>query len=80
MSELLTTARPYAKAFFESAKEKNMLDAYLDMLKNLEAVSSEISIKKNPYYGINVSKKIYLKLKNLDLSKKNYKIFYDIKI
>ena len=45
MSELLTTARPYAKAFFESAKEKNMLDAYLDMLKNLEAVSSEISIK-----------------------------------
>jgi len=45
MSELLTTARPYAKAFFESAKEKNMLDASFDMLKNLEAVSSEIHVK-----------------------------------
>jgi len=45
MSELLTTARPYAKAFFESAKEKNMLDANFDMLKNLEAVSSEIHVK-----------------------------------
>ena len=48
--------------------------------KILNLRKNEISIKKNPYYGINVSKKIYLKLKNLDLSKKNYKIFYDIKI
>ena len=48
--------------------------------KILNLRKSEISIKKNPYYGINVSKKIYLKLKNLDLNKKNYKIFYDIKI
>tara|TARA_Y100000992_G_C21258147_1_gene489706 strand:- start:1524 stop:1838 length:315 start_codon:yes stop_codon:yes gene_type:complete len=36
-------------------------------------------IKKNPYYGINVAKKIFLKLKQLDLNKKNYKLFYDIK-
>ena len=48
--------------------------------KILNLRKSEISIKKNPYYGINVTKKIYLKLKNLDLNKKNYKIFYDIKI
>ena len=36
-------------------------------------------IKNNPYYGINVAKKISLKLKQLDLNKKNYKLFYDIK-
>tara|TARA_B110000238_G_C16052584_1_gene406793 strand:- start:260 stop:1192 length:933 start_codon:yes stop_codon:yes gene_type:complete len=39
----------------------------------------KISIKKNPYYGTNVSKKIYLKLKKLDFDKKQYKIFYDTK-
>ena len=38
MSELLTTARPYAKALFKSAKEKNMLDQYFSMLKNLNMV------------------------------------------
>jgi F-type H+-transporting ATPase subunit delta len=45
MSELLTTARPYAKALFENAKNKNMIAVYLDMLKNLDAVSSEINVK-----------------------------------
>ena len=38
MSELLTAARPYAKALFKSAKEQNMLDQYFSMLKNLKMV------------------------------------------
>ena len=37
MSELLTTARPYAKALFKSAKEQGMIDEYFIMLKNLLA-------------------------------------------
>lgn len=45
MSELLTTARPYAKALFKSAKEQNMLDNYFDMLKNLNLVVNDESVK-----------------------------------
>ena len=45
MSELLTTARPYAKALFKSAKEQNMLDIYFDMLKNLNLVINDKSVK-----------------------------------
>ena len=46
MSELLTTARPYAKALFKSAKEKNMLEQYSGVLNNLNAVVNEANIKK----------------------------------
>ena len=45
MSELLTTARPYAKALFKSAKEQNMLDQYFSMLKNLNMVLNNKDIK-----------------------------------
>ena len=45
MSELLTTARPYAKALFKSAKEQNMLDQYFSMLKNLNMVLDNKDIK-----------------------------------
>ena len=45
MSELLTIARPYAKALFKSAKEQNMLDIYFDMLKNLNLVINDKSVK-----------------------------------
>ena len=45
MSELLTAARPYAKALFKSAKEKNMLDEYFGMLKNLNMVLDNKDIK-----------------------------------
>ena len=41
MSELLTAARPYAKALFKSAKEQNMIDSYLDMLGNLNTVVAD---------------------------------------
>ena len=43
MSELLTTARPYAKALFKSAKEQGMIDEYFIMLKNLFAAKRESS-------------------------------------
>ena len=45
MSELLTAARPYAKALFKSAKEQNMLDQYFSMLKNLKMVLDNKDIK-----------------------------------
>ena len=45
MSELLTAARPYAKALFKSAKENSMLDQYLGMLKNLNTVIENKDIK-----------------------------------
>tara|TARA_X000000950_G_scaffold289351_1_gene412228 strand:- start:3156 stop:4319 length:1164 start_codon:yes stop_codon:yes gene_type:complete len=52
------------------------------IIKNIKKIlnigNRKINIKKNPYYGFNVSNKIYLKLKNLDFSKKNYKKFYDV--
>ena len=43
MSELLTTARPYAKALFKTAKEQNTLDDYQAMLSNL---SIAINVKE----------------------------------
>ena len=46
MSELLTAARPYAKALFKSAKDKNMLEKYFDMLQNLNLAVSEKNIKQ----------------------------------
>ena len=46
MSELLTTARPYAKALFKSAKEQNMLDQYFSMLKNLNMVLDNKDIRR----------------------------------
>ena len=46
--------------------------------KFLKQDKKRIYIKKNPYYGTNVSKKIYLKLKKLDFKQKNYKMFNDI--
>ena len=46
MSELLTAARPYAKALFKSAKDKNMLEKYFDMLQNLSLAVSEKNIKQ----------------------------------
>ena len=45
MSELLTAARPYAKALFKSAKEQNMIDSYLDMLGNLNKVVADNSMQ-----------------------------------
>ena len=45
MSELLTAARPYAKALFKSAKEQSMLDQYFGMLKNLNMVIENRDIK-----------------------------------
>lgn len=46
MSELLTTARPYAKALFKSAKEKNMLEKYYDMLRNLDLAVNDKDVKQ----------------------------------
>ena len=46
MSELLTTARPYAKALFKTAREQNKIDAYFDMLKNLLTVVSDKNVSK----------------------------------
>jgi F0F1-type ATP synthase delta subunit len=45
MSELQTTARPYAKALFKSAKENNALDKNFDMLKNLKVILCDENIK-----------------------------------
>ena len=46
MSELLTTARSYAKALFKSAKEKNMLEKYYDMLRNLDLAVNDKDVKQ----------------------------------
>tara|TARA_Y100001970_G_scaffold26340_1_gene31655 strand:+ start:196 stop:729 length:534 start_codon:yes stop_codon:yes gene_type:complete len=46
MSELLTTARPYAKALFKSAKEQNLIDEYFEMLNNLLTVVSDKDVSK----------------------------------
>ena len=46
MSELLTTARPYAKALFKSAKEQNMIDENFDMLKSLNIVVNNSNAQK----------------------------------
>ena len=46
MSELLTTARPYAKALFKSAKEQGMIDEYFIMLKNLLAAVEDKNLTK----------------------------------
>ena len=45
MSELLTTARPYAKALFKTARDQNTLDEYLEMLSNLNLVVNEKEVK-----------------------------------
>jgi len=45
MSELQTTARPYAKALFKSAKENNALEKNFDMLKNLKVILCDENIK-----------------------------------
>lgn len=46
MSELLTTARPYAKALFKSAKENNTLEKCYEMLKNLDTAVNDENIKQ----------------------------------
>lgn len=46
MSELTTLARPYAKAAFEFALEKNNLPAWSDMLAYLSAVSADPAMSK----------------------------------
>ena len=46
MSELLTTARPYAKALFKNAKEQGMIDEYFIMLKNLLAAVEDKNLTK----------------------------------
>ena len=46
MSELLTTARPYAKALFKIAKEQGMIDEYFIMLKNLLAAVEDKNLTK----------------------------------
>ena len=45
MSELLTTARPYAKALFKTAKDQSTLDEYFEMLNNLNLVINEEEVK-----------------------------------
>ena len=45
MSELLTTARPYAKALFKTAKDQSTLDEYFEMLNNLNLVVNEEEVK-----------------------------------
>ena len=45
MSELLTTARPYAKALFKTARDQSTLDEYLEMLSNLNLVLNEKEVK-----------------------------------
>ncbi len=45
MSELLTTARPYAKALFKTARDQSTLDEYLEMLSNLNLVVNEKEVK-----------------------------------
>ena len=51
MSELLTTARPYAKALFKSAKEQGMIDEYFIMLKNLLAAVEDKNLTKILHEG-----------------------------
>lgn len=45
MSELLTTARPYAKALFKSANEHNALEKNFEMLTNLKIVLEDENVK-----------------------------------
>ena len=45
MSELLTTARPYAKALFKTARDQSTLDEYLEMLSNLNLVVNDKEVK-----------------------------------
>ena len=45
MSELLTTARPYAKALFKSANEHNALEKNFEMLRNLKIVLEDENVK-----------------------------------
>lgn len=40
MSEIMTVARPYAKAVFESALEKNRLEPWLVAIKNLALIAN----------------------------------------
>ncbi len=44
MAELLTLARPYARAAFESARETNSINDWSDRLGTLAAISSESKI------------------------------------
>ena len=46
MSELITTARPYAKALFKSAKENDLIDKYFEMLNNLSIIVSDKDVSK----------------------------------
>tara|TARA_B100000575_G_scaffold188596_1_gene151928 strand:- start:860 stop:1393 length:534 start_codon:yes stop_codon:yes gene_type:complete len=46
MSELITTARPYAKALFKSAKENDLIDKYFEMLNNLSTIVSDKDVSK----------------------------------
>lgn len=45
MSELLTTARPYAKALFKTAKDQNSLDEYFKILSDLSMVVNQTEVK-----------------------------------
>ena len=44
MAEFATIARPYAKALFELAQEKNQLESWLGELKTLAAVVSQAKV------------------------------------
>ena len=44
MAELLTLARPYARAAFESARETNLINDWSDQLRTLAAISLEPKI------------------------------------
>ncbi len=46
MAELLTVARPYAKAAFEYARDKNALDAWSNMLGRVSLVVEDEQVKR----------------------------------
>lgn len=46
MAELITTARPYAEAAFNFAKEKNQLTQWSDLLNNLALMAADATMAK----------------------------------
>ena len=67
------------KSFLTKDCDINSKKIIFTIKKFMNLKKHKIDIKKNPYYGSDISKKIYQKIKNLDLNDSKYKSFNDIK-
>jgi F-type H+-transporting ATPase subunit delta len=77
MSEIRTVARPYAKAIFESALERNSIQTWARALKNLAIISSDKkmqSVLTNPLLSKQQLANLVTELANNSLDEENKRL------